>query len=136
MCQRFYPLETREISSRSPRLKCRWSTVQRLNCGFRLFLKCFHQIGGVNESERKREISPGERFAGSNEGGGGPQVVRPVSVTDLATQLAIDCTARAFFCLLFFTLPVCQPALHKGDGRGGGIFSQTTDTVSRYPLIT
>lgn len=61
-----------------------------------------------------REIGPSERFIGSNEDVGGVQVdvlwLRPVSIMDLASQLAIDCTAHDLVFLLFFTLPVCQPA--------------------------
>lgn len=65
------------------------------------------------KGEEHREIGPSERFIGSNEGVGGVQVVvlwlRPVSIMDLASQLAIDCTAHNLVCLWFFTLPVCQP---------------------------
>lgn len=64
-----------------------------------------------------REIGPSERFIGSNEDVGGVQVdvlwLRPVSIMDLASQLAIDCTAHDLVFLLFFPLPVCQPATKR-----------------------
>lgn len=64
-----------------------------------------------------REIGPSERFIGSNEDVGGVQVDvlwhRPVSIMDLASQLAIDCTAHDLVFLLFFPLPVCQPATKR-----------------------
>lgn len=68
------------------------------------------------KASRKRadEIGPSERFIGSNEDVVGVQVdvswLSPVSVMDLASQLAIDCAAHDLVFLLFFTLSVCQTA--------------------------
>ncbi len=68
-----------------------------------------------------REIGPSERFICSNEDVGGVQVVvlwlRPVSIMDLASQLAIDCTAHDLVCLLFFSLSACQPATQRWQTR-------------------
>lgn len=75
---------------------------------------CYREKARESKKRKSvREIGPSERFIGSNEGIGGVQVVvlwlRPVSIMDLASQLAIDCTAHDLVRLLFFTLPVCQP---------------------------
>lgn len=72
---------------------------------------------GKKEKAGWREIGPSERFIGSNEGVGGVLVVVlwlwPVSIMDLASQLAINCTAHSLVRLLFFTLPVCQPPTQR-----------------------
>lgn len=36
--------------------------------------------------------------------------LRPVSIMELASQLAIDCAAHDLVLPLFFTIPVCQAA--------------------------
>lgn len=60
------------------------------------------------------EIGPSERFIGSNEDVGGVQVgvlcLRPVSIMEPASQLAIDRAAHDLVLPLFFTIPVCQAA--------------------------
>lgn len=85
---------------------------------------CFAQgnapQGEARESKKGNstsDIGPSERFIGSNEDIGGVQAdvlwPRTVSIMDLASQLAIDCTAHDLVFPLFFTLSVCQPATKR-----------------------
>lgn len=59
-------------------------------------------------------LRPRERFMACNEDVGGVVLcLRPVSIMDLASQLAIDRAAHDLVRLLFSTIPVCQPATKR-----------------------
>lgn len=100
---------------------------------------CGEKRGRARKAKCAREIGPSERFIGSNEDVGGVQVVvlwlRPVSIMDLASQLAIDCTAHDLVCLLFFTLPVCQPATQRRRAKQNLLADDrySVQMLSHYP---